>query len=73
MLGNGALLATLSATGRVEGLFWPSVDRGSHLGELRLGIERDGKLRWLDEEGEVQQSYLLDTNYTNCHEISDCL
>ncbi len=62
MLGNGALLATLSATGRVEGLFWPSVDRGSHLGELRLGIERDGKLRWLDEEGEVQQSYLLDTN-----------
>jgi glucoamylase len=62
VLGNGALLATLSARGRVEGLFWPSVDRGSHLGELRLGIERDGKLRWLDEEAPAQQSYLQDTN-----------
>ncbi|HEY8777453.1 MAG TPA: glycoside hydrolase family 15 protein [Gaiellaceae bacterium] len=62
MLGNGALLATLSAHARVEGLFWPNVDRGSHLGELRLGVERDGKLHWLDEELQAQQSYLQDTN-----------
>ena len=62
MLGNGALLATLSERARVEGLFWPSVDRGSHVGELRLGIERAGKLFWLDEEAQVQQSYLQDTN-----------
>ena len=62
MLGNGALLATLSARARVEGLFWPSVDRGPHLGELRLGIEREGKLDWLDEAAEVEQSYLQDTN-----------
>lgn len=62
MLGNGALLATLSAHGRVEGLFWPNVDRGSHLGELRLGVEHDGKLHWLDEELQAQQSYLQDTN-----------
>jgi GH15 family glucan-1,4-alpha-glucosidase len=27
-----------------------------------LGIERDGKLSWLDEEEQVQQSYLQDTN-----------
>jgi GH15 family glucan-1,4-alpha-glucosidase len=56
------LLATLSAHARVEGLFWPNVDRGSHLGELRLGVERDGKLHWLDEELQAQQSYLQDTN-----------
>ena len=62
MLGNGALLATLSAHALVEGLFWPSVDRGSHLGELRLGIELEGKLVWLDEEVEAEQSYLQDTN-----------
>jgi glucoamylase len=62
VLGNGALLATLSARARVEGLFWPSVDRGSHAGELRLGIERDGALVWLDEETHAQQSYLQDTN-----------
>jgi len=62
VLGNGALLATLSERARVEGLFWPSVDRGSHVGELRLGIERDGKLFWLDEEARAQQSYLQDTN-----------
>jgi glucoamylase len=56
------LLATLSDRARVETLFWPTVDRGSHIGELRLGIERDGKLFWLDEEAEAQQSYLQDTN-----------
>jgi glucoamylase len=56
------LLATLSDRARVETLFWPTVDRGSHVGELRLGIERDGKLFWLDEEAEAQQSYLQDTN-----------
>jgi len=53
ILGNGSLLATLSARGDVERLFWPSVDRGSHLGELRFGVELDG---------DVQQSYLLDAN-----------
>jgi glucoamylase len=62
VLGNGALLATLSDRARVEALFWPTVDRGSHVGELRLGIERDGKLVWLDEEAQAQQSYLQDTN-----------
>jgi GH15 family glucan-1,4-alpha-glucosidase len=56
------LLATLSGSARVEGLFWPSVDRGSHVGDLRLGIESDGKLLWLDEEAHAQQSYLQDTN-----------
>ena len=56
------MLATLSDRARVETLFWPTVDRGSHIGELRLGIERDGKLFWLDEEAEAQQSYLQDTN-----------
>lgn len=50
ILGNGSLLVTLSARGEVERLFWPNVDHGQHLGELRLGIERDGETRWLDEE-----------------------
>lgn len=62
MLGNGSLLATFSERALVEGLFWPNVDRGSHAGELRLGIERGGKLLWLDEEAEAQQSYLQDAN-----------
>ena len=53
ILGNGSLLATLSARGDVERLFWPTLDRGSHLGELRFGVEL---------EGEVAQSYLLDAN-----------
>ncbi|HWJ31280.1 MAG TPA: glycoside hydrolase family 15 protein [Gaiellaceae bacterium] len=53
ILGNGSLLATLSARGDVERLFWPSVDRGSHLGELRLGLD-------LGES--VEQAYLLDAN-----------
>jgi glucoamylase len=53
ILGNGSLLATMSARGQVERLFWPSLDRGSHLGDLRFGLEL---------EGAVEQSYLLDAN-----------
>ena len=49
-LGNGSLLATVSARGEIERLFWPNVDHGQHLGELRLGLERDGATRWLDDE-----------------------
>jgi len=48
ILGNGSLLATISARGEVERLFWPNVDHGQHLGELRLGLERDGTTMWLD-------------------------
>ena len=62
VLGNGSLLVTLSDRGRVEGLFWPNLDRGPHIGELRLGLELH-ELHWLDEEpGVWEQSYLLDTN-----------
>ena len=50
ILGNGSLLVTLSARGELERMFWPNVDHGQHLGELRLGLEVDGELRWLDEE-----------------------
>ena len=50
LLGNGSLLATISDRGEIERLFWPNVDHGQHLGELRLGVEVDGATRWLDEE-----------------------
>src|SRR5690348_13884365 len=53
ILGNGSLLATLSACGDVERLFWPSLDRGSHLGELSFGVEL---------EGSTEQAYLHDAN-----------
>src|SRR5690242_13104831 len=53
ILGNGSLLATLSARGDVERLFWPSLDRGSHVGELRFGVELTGA---------TEQSYLHDAN-----------
>src|SRR6266542_4572504 len=43
----------MSARGEVERLFWPRLDRGSHLGALRFGVELDGV---------VEQSYLLDAN-----------
>jgi glucoamylase len=61
LLGNGSLLATLSASGRVEGMFWPHLDRGSHLGELRFGIEIAGETQWFEDD-RAQQSYLQDTN-----------
>jgi glucoamylase len=49
VLGNGALLATVSARGELERLFWPNVDGGQHLGELRLAASAGGALHWLDE------------------------
>ena len=53
ILGNGSLLATMSARAAVERLFWPSLDRGSHLGELQFGVELTDP---------VEQSYLVDAN-----------
>ncbi|HYI75721.1 MAG TPA: glycoside hydrolase family 15 protein [Gaiellaceae bacterium] len=50
ILGNGSLLATVSERGEIERLFWPNVDHGQHLGQLRLGVERDGHTLWLDDE-----------------------
>ena len=50
IVGNGSLLATVSARGEIERLFWPNVDHGQHLGEIRLGLERDQGALWLDEE-----------------------
>jgi glucoamylase len=61
LLGNGSLLATLAGGGRVEGLFWPHLDRGSHLGELAFGIEVAGQTRWFEDD-RAEQSYLHDTN-----------
>jgi glucoamylase len=49
ILGNSSLLATISERGEIERLFWPNVDHGQHLGELRLGLERDGTIAWLDD------------------------
>jgi glucoamylase len=43
----------MSARGDVERLFWPRLDRGSHIGELRFGVSLDGA---------VEQSYLHDAN-----------
>jgi len=58
ILGNGSLLVTVSARGELERLFWPSVDHGQHLGELRLGLGLEGQVRWLDEEPFAwEQSY----------------
>ena len=58
VLGNGSLLATVSARGRVQRLWWPHPDRDQLLDELRLGIDVDGTTRWLDDEPFAwEQSY----------------
>jgi GH15 family glucan-1,4-alpha-glucosidase len=59
ILGNGSLLATVSGRGELERLFWPNVDHGQHLGELRLGLELEGTVAWLDEEpADWEQAYV---------------
>jgi len=47
--GNGSVLVTISERGEVERIFWPNVDHGQHLGELRLGLERQDEPLWLDD------------------------
>jgi glucoamylase len=67
LIGNGSLLATLSARGELLRLWWPHPDRGQHLGRLRIGLEADGRTLWLDEapfawtQGYVGASTLLRT------------
>jgi GH15 family glucan-1,4-alpha-glucosidase len=59
VLGNGSLLATLSPHGVVERLFWPHVDGGQHLGELRIGIADGAGTLWLDAESlRREQAYV---------------
>jgi glucoamylase len=61
VLGNGSLLATVSERGVVEQLSWPHPDRVRHPVRLRVGIERDGRVRWLDDPSfEWSQSYVDD-------------
>ena len=54
ILGNGSLLVTVSERGEIERLFWPNVDHGQHLGELRLGLELD-RTRRLARRRSVQR------------------
>jgi GH15 family glucan-1,4-alpha-glucosidase len=61
VLGNGSLLATVSERGVVEQLCWPHPDRTRHALGLRLALERDGEVHWLDDPGfEWTQRYADD-------------
>ena len=77
VLGNGAVLATVSARGELERLYWPRIDAGQHLGELRLAAFADGALRWLDEEpfdweqAHAGESSVLVTRVKGFAEIAD--
>ncbi len=63
IVGNGSLLATVSLRGEVEQLWWPQVDAGPHLNELRLALHDGDVLHWLDEEPFVwKQRYLEDAS-----------
>ena len=62
LIGNGSLLATVSARGELLGLWWPHPDREQHLGRLRVGLELAGRVHWLDEEPfEWEQEYRGDS------------
>jgi glucoamylase len=50
LLGNGALLVTLSARGEIERLLWPHVDGPNNVRELRMAVRRGDDLTWLDEQ-----------------------
>ena len=63
LIGNSSLLVTISERGELERIFWPNVDHGQHLGELRIGLERDAETLWLDGEPcSWEQTYLGDSS-----------
>ena len=63
LIGNSSLLVTISERGELERIFWPNVDHGQHLGELRIGLERDAETLWLDDEPcSWGQTYLGDSS-----------
>ena len=63
LIGNSSLLVTISERGELERIFWPNVDHGQHLGELRIGLERDAETLWLDDEPcSWEQTYLGDSS-----------
>jgi glucoamylase len=49
VLGDGSLLLTQSARGRIQQLWWPHLDHAPHLGDLRLGVHTEGSFAWLDD------------------------
>jgi glucoamylase len=55
ILGDGSLLLTLSARGRIQQLWWPHVDHDPHLGDLRLGVHDDGSFTWLDDPSLIHE------------------
>ncbi len=61
LVGNGSVLLTVSPSGGLQRLWWPHVDHGQHLGDLRLGVVRRRRTRWLDDATPTEQSYEPDT------------
>src|SRR4026208_1689647 len=50
LIGNSSLLVRISERGELERIFWPNRDHGQHLGELRIGLERDAETLWLGRQ-----------------------
>ncbi|MGE5672434.1 MAG: glycoside hydrolase family 15 protein [Mycobacterium leprae] len=62
VVGNSRLLATYSARGELEALYWPHIDYGQHVHEMLCGLEVAGAISWLhDDAWQQSQEYVADT------------
>ena len=64
VIGDGRMLATLSRTGELERVYWPTIDGEQYVRRLWLGWREDvnGQLQWLHEDRRCVQRYEEDSN-----------
>lgn len=69
LAGNSRILLTINENGGWEQLYYPYPGLHQQVRRVRLGLrdEADGRLMWLDDDGnEPNQEYLQDTNVCRC-------
>ncbi len=64
VIGDGKMLCTLSFTGELERVYWPTIDGEQQVRRLWLGWRTEGReqVEWLHEDQRCAQRYEADTN-----------
>ncbi|MGZ6525433.1 MAG: glycoside hydrolase family 15 protein, partial [Tumebacillaceae bacterium] len=65
VIGNGRILACLTASGELVRAFWPTIDYAQHVNRMQAGLRLNGEaaITWLSGDAFThEQRYVTDTN-----------
>ncbi|MGZ4112476.1 MAG: glycoside hydrolase family 15 protein [Tumebacillaceae bacterium] len=65
VIGNGRILACLTASGELVRAFWPTIDYAQHVNRMQAGLRLNGEeaIAWLSGDAFThEQRYVTDTN-----------